>query len=526
MPECMIPPWVRPESPETLRIIDDATVAFQPAFGRGMTQRGIFADPRWGLRRRYRGLRSEERAALQKALNDTRGQLSVLRVTPHAPLRGSMSSTELLTNNTFASGTTGWSAGGSDWTLSSSDRVLRATRAAVTGGGQMLQASSAVTLVAYAPYVLRYMISQGRGSFSTGHSGNYSGTSNFGASSTSFGLYDAATVLSNTSVTPGIVSSDTSGMTAGDYFDIPYISLARCALVDGGGNALLQSDDYSQAAWTKTNVTISADTGLTVAPDGTSTADNIVETTANSTHSVSQARTFASAADDISFSVALKVNGRTHCWLQLSHATGSTFAFFNLSTGAVGTTSTGSGWSNLRTFSTNLGNGWWQFCIVVRKTSADTSVTIQHGGGNGDGVSSYTGSTSAGMFAWRATCRNSSVPTRLIQSTASNVPAVAQSGSGIYTKGWPASTSGLLLTGDWIELNGELKQITAPVTSDAGGLAYINFRPALAADAVNDDPIVIYEPFGRFIYPAGSREIENMFGSYSDCEMNLEEVYS
>src|SRR3989304_2174672 len=105
--DVMIPPWVRPESPETIRWIDDATQAFAPAFGRGMTQRGIWADPRWGLRRRYRGLRTDEKAAILNALNETRGQLNILRVTPHTPIRGSFATSELLTNNTSASGPTG-----------------------------------------------------------------------------------------------------------------------------------------------------------------------------------------------------------------------------------------------------------------------------------------------------------------------------------------------------------------------------------------------------------------------------------
>jgi hypothetical protein len=95
----------------------------------------------------------------------------------------------------------------------------------------------------------------------------------------------------------------------------------------------------------------------------------------------------------------------------------------------------------------------------------------------------------------------------------------------MYTKGWPVSTSGLLLSGDWFEINGELKQLTAPVNSDGLGLAYLQFRPGLAASPADSDPVIVYQPFGRFIYPGGTRELENLFGIYGDCEMNLEEVY-
>src|SRR5512147_3197472 len=160
--EVMIPPWVRPESPETIRMIDDATVAFQPAFGRGMTQRGIFADPRWGLRRRYRGLRSDETAAILNALNESRGQLNTIRVTPHTPIRGSFATSELLTNGMFDNGTTGWTAG-TEYTISVSDRVLRGQRSAMTAASNVMFRN--VTTVQYAPYVARAMILPGRGTY-------------------------------------------------------------------------------------------------------------------------------------------------------------------------------------------------------------------------------------------------------------------------------------------------------------------------------------------------------------------------
>lgn len=522
MGEVMIPPWVKPESPETIRWIDDATQAFPPAFGRGTTQRGIWADPRWGLRRRYRGLRSDEKAAILNCLSESRGQFNVFRVTPHAPLRGSYPSTELLSNGTFANGTTGWT-GGAGWGQSVSDRVARLTKT-IGGGGTPLYANPAVTVSQFVPYAIRFMTAAGKGTQTCALTNV--GVEDISSYSSTSGLLTAAYVPRSTSINPGIATNDTSGM-AGDYLSVWYASVSRCALVDNGANQLLRSDEFDNASWTKTNTTVSANDGGSQDPLGTQTSDNIVETTANGAHRVSQAVTVSSSAADLCLAIALKSNGRTWCVLNMGEGSGSTSVsqYFNLSTGATGTSVTGGNWANLRAFAVDLGNSWWYFCIIARKTNAATSITCTIDAATADGTNSYVGNTSAGMYNWRATFASSSLPVRLVQSTSAAVAASAQTGPALHLKGLPVSTSGLLEIGDWIEVGSELKQVTARLNSDAAGLGYLRFRPTLANSPADNDPVIVYQPFGRFIYPQGTRELENLFGVYGDCEMNLEEIY-
>lgn len=522
--EVIIPPWVRPESPETIRMIDDATVAFQPSFGRGQTQRGIFADPRWGLRRRYRGLRSDEKAAILTALNESRGQFNIIRVTPHTPIRGSFVTSELLTNNTFASGTTGWSATNSVLTVS--DRMARLT---VSTPGANVQVQQSATLVQYAPYVLRAMINEGPGTSGLSIGPFLTAGNNVtNGYSTARGLRAIAAVNDATGSQAQfpIVFSSTSGFYAGSYVEMPYTSLARCALVDNGSNIALRSDAFDNAAWSKGNLSVTANNAG--APDGTITGEDLVEdSTASSNHGLGQLLTVSSGALDYAYAVALRPGTRTWARILMIEGTGSTIAgaYFNLSTGAVGTLTTGANWSNVRAFVGTLGSGWYYCCIVARKTNAATQFTAGIRLATADNTDSYSGNGSGFISAWRATVAQSSVPTRLVQTTSAAQSATTQTGSALYTKGWPASTNGLLLAGDWFEWQGELKQLTAPVNSDAAGLAYMQFRPSLAGSPADNDPIVVFEPFGRFIYP-GTREFENLFGIYGDCEMNLEEIYS
>lgn len=521
----MIPPWVRPESPETIRVIDDATVAFNPAFGRGMTQRGIFADPRWGLRRRYRGLRSDEKAAILNALNESRGQFNSIRVTPHTPIRGSFATSELLTNNMFSNGTTGWNAE-APFGLSVADRVMRITRLSSVSGNP-LAPSAAATVVQYAPYVARAMIRGGLNAStgfavtigSTQYGNEYAGSAFMNAA-----LLSIAGVPSGTTAYFGVEGS--VGASAGDFCETPYVSLARCALADLAPNMLQQSNAFGTSPWTLTGATSAANG--TTAPDGTTSDQYIAETGATSAHATQQPVTVSSTAADYAHSCYVHSSGRTWCWLQMLEGTGSTtaLAYFNAATGAVGTTSTGANWANLRTFVEDVGGGWFRFHLVARKTNGATQINAYVGAASANGTQSYTGTNAlVAHRLWHASFAQSSVPVTASLTTSSASTGTVPTGGAMYMKGWPVSTNGLLLTGDWFELNGELKQLTAPINSNSAGLAYTQFRPGLAGSPADNDPVVVFEPFGRFIYP-GTREFENLFGIYGDCEMNFEEVYS
>ena len=60
------------------------------------------------------------------------------------------------------------------------------------------------------------------------------------------------------------------------------------------------------------------------------------------------------------------------------------------------------------------------------------------------------------------------------------VDGASQVGNTINTSGWTATQTGLLLPGDYIELEGsELKMVTAQVDSDGSGDATITFDPPI-----------------------------------------------
>jgi len=76
------------------------------------------------------------------------------------------------------------------------------------------------------------------------------------------------------------------------------------------------------------------------------------------------------------------------------------------------------------------------------------------------------------------------------------VVAVSQSPNAItlQTSGWNVSVTDLLVSGDYFEINGELKKITADVSSNASGEATLEFAPPLRIAATLDQSIRYTEP--------------------------------
>lgn len=406
--------------------------------------------------------------------------------------RGSFSTSELLTNNTFDNGTTGWSSYGSS-TLTVSDRVMRATYGSNNQFG-FTRASVAVTQ--YAPHVIRGFLGANRLNVVDWKVDAQDSGTDYQTQIADLGLSYTAFVPRSTTVTVFAYRSATGEM-AGSWFECPYISLSRCALFDGGANLIASSDDFT--TWTSAQITVSAD--ATTAPDGTTTADRLVETATTNVHTSSKGTlAVAAAATDVMFTIAVKIGQRPNCVIGLTEASGSTIAeaYFNMTTGAAGTINTGANWSNVRAFSEDMGGGWFQIAIVGRKTNGATSVTAFVGLASADGTKSYAGNISNGMFVWRGTCSSSSVPSRLVATSGAAQAASTQTGSGLYLKGLPASTAGLLLAGDEVQVGKQLAFVAAPLNSGSMGLGYLQLAYPVRA-ALSDDPAIIHEPMGRFV---------------------------
>jgi hypothetical protein len=168
-------------------------------------------------------------------------------------------------------------------------------------------------------------------------------------------------------------------------------------------NLLTWTQEFDNAVWTKTRSSISANAA--VAPDGTTTADKLVEdTTASNTHQIAGAIITLASASTNTVSVYVKAAERT--WCRVANAgVVSGGAFVNLSTGQFGTIEAGVTASSIQ----SVGNGWYRVSVtgVLAGTSAQWAVQLSTGNGN----TSYTGDGTSGILIWGAQLELGSVAT-------------------------------------------------------------------------------------------------------------------
>lgn len=436
--------------------------------------------------------------------------------------RGSFPAPELFTNADFANGVTGWTAQLASLTVR--DRVARLVVGTVGANPLIYQPS--VSVSQYSAYVLRSMLFAGKGldSVAAGPAVSDSVAQNQNYLTTRGLLSVSRVVLSGTCSAFSAVVAAASGYEVGHYVDVPFTSLSLCALVDNGPNALLYSDQIDNAAWNKARTSITANAAT--APDGTSTADAIVEDTSVSTsHIITQGAARASVAEDLCAYGYFKRGSGTRDIQMFIVADGSSngFCTFNLGAGTAGTSGVNGSATNVRTFIRDAGNGWY-YCAVIARCPATTSLSIEVDLSNA-GSSSYTGDGASSVYAWRVGAARSGLPTRGALTTGTALASGAgQTGSGLYLKGLPVSTSGLLLAGDSVQIGKQFFKVLAPLDSDAAGLGYLEVSPNIRTPFADNEPVIINRPMGRYLLASDSAGYSTRAGRTSTMTLEFEEA--
>jgi len=203
----------------------------------------------------------------------------------------------------------------------------------------------------------------------------------------------------------GLIESVASGVPRLDYYTSGGTAGCPALLVEPAAtNALSYSEEFDNAAWGKSAMTVSTGTtALFTAPDGTTNADKIIATSGNVAHNINRSG-IASAA--YTFSVFAKAGEESAISLWLRGA--SVRAEFNLVSGTV---------SNITTTSArieNYGNGWYR-CTVYDSTAGTTAHVYGRGG------AAYAGNGSDGFYLWGAQLETGSVATSYIPTTTAAV---------------------------------------------------------------------------------------------------------
>ena len=199
-------------------------------------------------------------------------------------------------------------------------------------------------------------------------------------------------------------------------------------------NLITYSSQFDNAAWTKGASSITADT--IVAPDGTLTGDKLVDTATSATHRLEQTQTVTNGA---SYTISVFAKAAERSWLAIYEDSGpSNWAFFNLTTGAVGTVNAGT--STI----TPVGNGWYRCTLTY--TQVGTSGRVRIAVSTGNTTFTYTGDGYSGIYIWGAQFEAGAFATSYIPTVASQVTRANEAASmtGTNFSSWYNSGEGTL----------------------------------------------------------------------------------
>jgi hypothetical protein len=178
-----------------------------------------------------------------------------------------------------------------------------------------------------------------------------------------------------------------------DFQVYPRTYIPPLGLLLSWENLIPNSEDFTQAGWTKTNATATAN--FATAPDGLASMNRLLETVTNGEHAVSRAATVTAAPFELSVFARA---GLTRRFLRLGYTDSAATAFtgvFDVEAGQFVTLSAG-----VTADVAPLGGR--DYRLAIRFTPAAGAGTFKINIGSAVGTFSYAGNTANGVLLWGA----------------------------------------------------------------------------------------------------------------------------
>jgi hypothetical protein len=310
----------------------------------------------------------------------------------------------------------------------------------------------------------------------------------------------------NTYATPGAVSpwSYAGDGTSGAYlwgfqlnkgFLTAYINTTSAAVMGlpisyGEGllvepaatNLAVRSQEIDNASWTKSSATVSAN--ATTAPDGSTTADTIVENAGVAFHNAALISVSFTAGTTYTWSAyAKKATGRDYCRLTFENNGSSqgVQAIANLRAGTVISSNYGGGETLVGANIESIGEGWYRVSVsgsLSVGTLANLYLELHNGS-----AASYNGDGSSGVHFWGSQFETGAVATSYVPTVAASSTR-ATDAVNVATSAYPHSDSAGTLVA-WVRYRIRANTLSRRVFNINNGTS--NESTYFAASNVGDD---------------------------------------
>ena len=215
------------------------------------------------------------------------------------------------------------------------------------------------------------------------------------------------------------------GATAKPYF--PTTDRLNVPRIDytGGGcgklllepqrtNLALYSEQIDNAAWTKLNLTVSANS--VTSPDGTQNADTITSISASPSIN-SPIAVFTSTTN-----VSIFVKYVSQQWVMLMNGGAvNDYANFDIQNGVIGSVGSTSSNAQIQSF----GNGWYRISVTFSGYAGNTNLYFGFIASGTSAWNTFDPNFNKSLYAWGCQIENSSYPTSYIPTTSSSATRVA-----------------------------------------------------------------------------------------------------
>lgn len=209
-------------------------------------------------------------------------------------------------------------------------------------------------------------------------------------------------------------SADINGIVETSAIDIPREEGLGWLFEGQSTNLALRSEEFDNASWAKTSTSVTPNT--TIAPDGLTTADSLIELSGTSEHFLSQTITISGSNQASAFYVK-SLSGNRSLRIRLGDENGLVGdAFYNLSTALTYSVSTG-----IDAKMEPLSGGWFRCSAAAKAFTGVAALARPYLVVEGTTTTNYNGDGASGLIIWGGQFESQPFVSSYIKTVATSV---------------------------------------------------------------------------------------------------------